>query len=248
MSTSTDHPDQPPQQPDDEHRPERDVNRRLFLLAGAGAGLAAVTGLAVPIVRSLLDGDDAAASTGSSAAPAPTPESTTTTAPSSTTTSTAAVDPVAPSDQVSTTIEGDVRTVRSTGIPDHPTTGRYVAPVSAQDHELRMTTTPAVATAPTEVTTGTKFGVHVNGVPFDPATAGFFDGDPSNGWLQDATDRQLDDRGAHTQQSGAYHYHRMTDAWGTDATSHGPLVGWAADGFPVYLRFGDADPVDHGGR
>ena len=45
---------------------------------------------------------------------------------------------------------------------------------------------------------------------------------------------------AHVQPTGAYHYHGMPelliDFLGEDSTM--TLVGWAADGFPVYARYG----------
>ena len=49
---------------------------------------------------------------------------------------------------------------------------------------------------------------------------------------------------AHVQPSGEYHYHGMPELL-IDFLSDNlgmTLVGWASDGFPVYARYGYADP------
>ncbi len=90
--------------------------------------------------------------------------------------------------------------------------------------------------------TGQKFGVSIEGVPYDPATAGFWNGDRSSGWLQDAQKAPLDVYGAHVQPGGVYHYHQYPEQWdivaAMDGTEHGVHLGWAADGFPIYARYG----------
>jgi hypothetical protein len=51
---------------------------------------------------------------------------------------------------------------------------------------------------------------------------------------------------AHVQPNGAYHYHGipelLVDFLGDSEGM--TLVGWAADGFPVYARYGFSDPND----
>ena len=52
---------------------------------------------------------------------------------------------------------------------------------------------------------------------------------------------------AHVQPTGAYHYHGLPGflgLLGLDGSQHSPLVGWAADGFPIYVRFGHTTPGD----
>jgi hypothetical protein len=48
------------------------------------------------------------------------------------------------------------------------------------------------------------------------------------------------------QPNGGYHYHGLPrpllKSLDLKAGSHSPLVGWAADGFPVYALYGYADP------
>lgn len=96
------------------------------------------------------------------------------------------------------------------------------------------------------VVKGWNFGVAVNGVPFDPFTAEFWQGDRR--WNYDAiagfVDLGLDENNAHVQPGGKYHYHGwpkgLIRAW--SPTSHSPIIGWAADGFPIYAAYGYSDP------
>ncbi|WP_412555740.1 YHYH protein [Shimia sp. MIT1388] len=86
------------------------------------------------------------------------------------------------------------------------------------------------------------FGVGVNGVPFDPGAAEFWRGNPRSGWqyeaLGGAVPLGLDANYAHVQPTGAYHYHGLPVGlmqrlgWSRQAES--PLIGYAADGFPIY--------------
>ena len=96
----------------------------------------------------------------------------------------------------------------------------------------------------------------LNSVKFDPATAGRCNdaGECSlargeGNWNIEALGHETFDFGddmnhAHVQPNGAYHYHGipelLTDFLGDkDGMT---LVGWASDGFPVYARYGYADP------
>ena len=55
----------------------------------------------------------------------------------------------------------------------------------------------------------------------------------------------LDENHAHVQPSGTYHYHGMPvgllDQIDLQAGKHSPLVGWAADGYPIYALYGYAE-------
>jgi hypothetical protein len=85
------------------------------------------------------------------------------------------------------------------------------------------------------------FGVAVNGVVFDPFAAEWWRGDPNSGWQYEpqsgAIDLGLDDSNAHVQPNGAYHYHGIPHGL-LKRLSQGEkrmtLLGWAADGFPIY--------------
>ena len=85
-------------------------------------------------------------------------------------------------------------------------------------------------------------GVAVNGVPLDPGTAEFWQGDPRSGWqyeaLIGAVALGLDAKYGHVQPTGAYHYHGLPiglmQGLGWTANTASPLIGWAADSYPIY--------------
>lgn len=144
------------------------------------------------------------------------------------------------------------RIIRANGIPNHRV-GRFPNRgnpnrISAQSHNFRVAAEPRVTEAATPM--HGEFGVAVNGVPFDPGAAEFYAGAP--GWqyepLSGAIDLGLDHSHAHVQPNGKYHYHGLPtglmESLGVDEKSHSPLVGWAADGFPIYTLYGYADPED----
>jgi hypothetical protein len=97
-----------------------------------------------------------------------------------------------------------------------------------------------------------SFGIAVNGVSFDPGAAEWYLGDRRGGWqyeaLSGAVPLGLDENHAHVQPSGAYHYHGLPTKLLADLNvgnaSHSPIVGWAADGFPIYAIYGFANPRD----
>jgi hypothetical protein len=232
------------------HRP---ISRRSLLTAGAAGAGAVLVGAAIPVLRRDPAG---AAAPPSSGGPSPSSTSSVPTtggaaAPSASPSTTTAgagggaglMGDVA-SDNLTISVADGYRTITTASLPDRPTdTGyRYVSQPSAQDLSLRVTTNPTVASALTENTTGHRFGIHASGVLFDPATAEHYQDDWDSGWNGEA--RSVDSWGAHTQNTGFYHYHRITDRWVSSPTEHSTLVGWAADGFPTYLRYGYADPDD----
>jgi hypothetical protein len=101
-----------------------------------------------------------------------------------------------------------------------------------------------------------KFGVAVNGVPLDPAGP-FWNGDPEAGWQFEVMSEVargylgLDVNNAHVQPGGLYHYHGLPNGLVANLESRLPpgsgphmlLLGYAADGFPVYGPFGPSDPA-----
>lgn len=64
---------------------------------------------------------------------------------------------------------------------------------------------------------------------------------------QNSFDFGTDDNNAHVQPDGAYHYHGMPEGFiakrGGNANTM-TLIGWAADGFPIYARYGYSDATD----
>ena len=98
----------------------------------------------------------------------------------------------------------------------------------------------------------------INSVKFDPATAGRCDDNGvcslaqgQGNWSIEALGHNTFDFGddmnhAHVQPNGQYHYHGMpellVDFLGENQGM--TLVGWAADGFPVYARYGYSNSFD----
>ena len=144
---------------------------------------------------------------------------------------------------LSMTTDGDHRAFRSDGLPEHatgnfPNSGNPHT-IRSQSYDFRVPLKPRLTGR--VVTLGRHpFGIAVNGVVFDPGTAGFWNRDPNSGWRLEALgERQqlgLDDNNAHVQPNGAYHYHGvpsgLLDRMG--ASDVPVLIGYAADGFPIY--------------
>ncbi len=145
--------------------------------------------------------------------------------------------------QVSTT--GERVRVRANGLPDH-SVGRF----PNRDNPNRITAQKyQFETGPAELKRSAQamrrsglIGVAVNGVPFDPGAGEFWQGRPDLGWqyeaLGGAVKLGLDSNHAHVQPSGAYHYHGLPmglmKELGWSAQAESPLIGYAADGFPIY--------------
>jgi hypothetical protein len=151
------------------------------------------------------------------------------------------------------------RYITSNGLPDH-TPGafpnrRNPNSIAPQHYEFRVTTTPKVFEQPQE-SRGVLFGVALNGVVFDPGTAEYWRDDRSLGWRMEAIggprDLGLDRHNAHVQPQGAYHYHSipigLVEKNGGRNAKEPVLLGWAADGFPIYspLSYGDAKDAKSG--
>lgn len=140
------------------------------------------------------------------------------------------------------------RVITANGIPNHKTgqfpSGRNPNRISAQKWEFRVTLAPKANDKPTGVRMN-LFGVALNGIPFDPATAEFWKGVRGSEWVEDSQvgtgKLGIDLSNAHVQPGGVYHYHGiplgLVDALKKekpDAAKSMLQVGWAADGFPVY--------------
>ncbi len=147
-------------------------------------------------------------------------------------------------------VRGDTRIVRTNGIPEHavgafPNSGNPHA-ITEQNFDFRMTTDPAPAGRITSADFA-YWGVGLSGIPFEPGTAEYWKGDRNSGWNYDALGGAvrlgLDANYAHVQPNGAYHYHftpiGLMEELNWDGTEHSPLIGWAADGYPVYVLTGD---------
>lgn len=147
--------------------------------------------------------------------------------------------------KVTITVSGGERLIVANGLPDH-TTGQFPGRgnpnrISAQSYNFHIPTSPKAAAQPT-TSRGAWFGVALNGVPFEPGTAEFWNGQPQ--WVMEAKsgfiDLGLDMNNAHVQPTGAYHYHGLPTGLMQKLGGDGRkmlLVGWAADGFPVYTSY-----------
>ncbi|MBC8010572.1 MAG: YHYH protein, partial [Burkholderiales bacterium] len=156
--------------------------------------------------------------------------------------------------QVSITIEGDKRVITANGIPDHAT-GRFPNAdnpnrITAQRYRYTIPLKPVPAARPVPLVRQ-PFGIALNGVVFDPGTAEAWQNKRDSGWSYDALGGAfslgLDTNHGHVQPTGAYHYHGIPAALlarlsGDQARP--TLVGWAADGFPIYAKWDLRDPQD----
>ncbi|PQO44087.1 YHYH protein [Blastopirellula marina] len=152
-------------------------------------------------------------------------------------------------------VVGDRRVITANGIPDHkvgqfPNRGNPNQ-IEAQQYVYRIPAEPKAAARTTPLGMQ-NFGICLNGVPFDPGAAEWYQGDRQGGWqyeaLSGAVPLGIDANHAHVQPNGAYHYHGLPSEFlkelGVPKNSHSPLIGWAADGFPIYALYGYKDPKD----
>ncbi len=157
------------------------------------------------------------------------------------------------------------RLLSANGVPDHavgdfPNEGNPNT-ITEQVVSASFTMLPTETGSATEL--GGPAGVTgyiLNGVKIDASTAGSCNDsgddcsliDNSGGWsiealTQSSFDFGTDDNNAHVQPDGAYHYHGMPEGFVTlqgGNSSTMTLIGWAADGFPIYARYGYSDAED----
>lgn len=147
-----------------------------------------------------------------------------------------------PSNMVSVTTQGEYRRIQANGIPDHepgafPNRNNPNS-IAAQHYDYKVPLHPSLAAQPTPYRMQ-PFGIAVNGIVFDPFAAEWWNGSPD--WQYEphgsAINLGLDSSNAHVQPNGAYHYHGipngMVEKLG-GGQSKMTLIGWAADGFPIY--------------
>ena len=150
--------------------------------------------------------------------------------------------------QVQVSVSNGVRRIRSNGLPNH-STGAFPNTnnpntISAQSYDYSFPLSPKTNATASNYSIPQPFGIAVNGVLFDPLAAEWFNNDPSSGWSEDPLSPNaqlgLDSNHAHVQPTGAYHYHGIPDGLANilDTKRHSPLIGWAGDGFPIYLDKG----------
>jgi hypothetical protein len=162
-----------------------------------------------------------------------------------------ATEPAPATARVSISIEGDRRVIVANGLPDHAT-GRFPNSdnpnrIASQNYRYTVPLRPVVNASPTPLP-AQPFGIALNGVLFDPGTAEYWHNDRASGWHYDAKGNAfslgLDANNAHVQPNGAYHYHGIPTALLARLSHDEPamtLLGWAADGFPIYGPWGHHD-------
>jgi len=161
--------------------------------------------------------------------------------------------------------DGSRRILTANGIPDHdvgtfpnqnnPNTISEQSISESYAIEPVMTANATELGGPNVVT-----GYVLNGVKIDAGTAGSCDDSgnscslapPIQGaWSIEALGQSAFNFGddlshAHVQPGGQYHYHGIPEGFvdklnkGTEIT----LIAWAADGFPIYARYGYQDAMD----
>ena len=144
-------------------------------------------------------------------------------------------------------------TLASNNIPNHDfnATGNFASLTVATSQVFFISRTPEVASSATALSQRQYDAVMLNGVPLDILSAGcFMDGENvpfgctvDDDWLSDPLSTEgafgTDSHNAHTQPTGVYHYHGTPNAMfdATDDSAASPVIGFAADGFPIYGIF-----------
>ena len=158
-----------------------------------------------------------------------------------------------------------VRKLTANGVPDHD-----VGPFIIQaDLDFKIAAQSVSFSAPfAPVLSGTArqlggpegdIGYILNGVKIDPGTGGNCNNSGSNctllgqagPWRMEALGQTsfnfgADKSNAHVQPGGTYHYHGIPEGFiqklgkGQAMT----LIGWAADGFPIYARYGYSEAAN----
>lgn len=155
------------------------------------------------------------------------------------------------------------RIMTANGIPNHAT-GKF--PNANDPYSITEQTITYAATLSPIARSGSGqqikvSGYALNGIKFDAGTTGRCKTgttDPSTCDLvegigqwdiellgQSTFDFGADDNHAHVQATGEYHYHAIPEAMLSAETKAGQamqLIGWAADGFPIYARYGYDNP------
>ncbi|MBE2283494.1 MAG: YHYH protein [Prosthecobacter sp.] len=161
-----------------------------------------------------------------------------------------------PPSEVKITTDGDYRRIQANGIPDHEPgqfpNRRNPNTIAPQVYDYKVPLHPKVAAKPSPFRMQ-PFGIAVNGVVFDPFAAEWWQNDPNSGWQYEphggAIDLGIDSSNAHVQPNGAYHYHGIPNGLLEKLSGNKPqmtLLGWAADGFPIYGPWGYSEANNAG--
>ncbi|MFY0654312.1 MAG: YHYH protein [Cyclobacteriaceae bacterium] len=150
-----------------------------------------------------------------------------------------------------------VRKIYSNNIPGHdygPFAG--MNDIEGQDFEYAMCLYPELGDAPTELIVdpenadcgnGITFGVSIQGVNFSPFARLYWVNpdtkEENTNWHEEADFiLNMDLNGGHVNAVNRYHYHNIPldyfeNDLSIDGSEHSPVVGYAADGFPIYYKY-----------
>lgn len=166
--------------------------------------------------------------------------------------------------EVCFSISGDVRTISSNQYPNHAM-GDFpnADPIATEDsHDFDLTPVNKGSLTYVYDETGGptpsndnfyQFGTAVNGVEFHPMGLKPWEhpdtGEENWEWqakVTDADETFLDDYGAHVTSNGVYHYHGDIVGLASEegGNRHSIIYGFAADGFPIYYKYGYTDEND----
>ena len=154
-----------------------------------------------------------------------------------------------------------VRKCYTNNIPDHdfgPFGGMNT--MEAQDFDYSMCLFPNLGTTVTPLNedpisagcgNGIIFGVSTQGINYSPFARLYF---VNPNTMEENTDfhieadftLNMDLNGGHVNAASRYHYHNIptdyfTNDLNIDGSQHSPILGYAADGFPIYYKFLYAD-------
>ncbi len=168
--------------------------------------------------------------------------------------------------------QNNERVISSNSIPNHDVGLFGQGPgslnpnaISEQTETYRITTSPAIGATLTPLlsTSGNgpnagpqySFGILFNGVELDPVAAepfpheGAMSANANWEWNLEAlsVNLGLDCNNAHVQPSGKYHYHGPPTLFIQNMNIHTDqmtLIGYAADGFPIYYKYAFSDAMN----
>jgi len=160
---------------------------------------------------------------------------------------------------LSITTDVSTCTISSNSIPNHDVndTGAFATTVSEVNTTFRVPVSPAVANSLTQLSLEYDNAVFLNGAKLDLLAAACYRigrGQPlgqekigcnqtNTPWRYDPMSPLnrfgTDSHNAHTQPNGAYHYHGDPVAMYVSGGKASGVIGFAADGFPIYGPFID---------
>ena len=169
---------------------------------------------------------------------------------------------------VSINLTDSIRIIQSNSIPNHKVGlfGRFPESlnpneISEQNNTYELNLNPTVSNNFTSLLgqngPSFSFGILLNGIELDPVAAEPFPHDEGANspnanweWNLEATNSPLglDCNNAHVQPTGQYHYHGAPTNYlnslniETDVMT---LVGYAADGFPIYYKYAYGNAIDN---